>query len=106
MFVALATILVGAAGGVGFAAMIALTARVARGQRARIFARLYIAAYLGFSVPALVVGTIGARSSLTAGFGFLIAVLALIGAALPALRARARVIPAPRAELSSSKDER
>ncbi|MDB5092136.1 MAG: major facilitator superfamily 1 [Candidatus Eremiobacteraeota bacterium] len=85
--VALATLLVGAAGGVTFAAAISVANRVARGQRARIFSRIFVASYLGFAAPSLLVGVIAARSSLAIGFAVAIAALAAVAAALPALRA-------------------
>lgn len=91
--VAAATILVGACGGVGFASALALAARVGRGRRARIFSWLYVAAYLGFGTPSLVVGFVAARSSLAAGFIGATVALAAATIALPLLRAR--VIPVP-----------
>jgi MFS family permease len=89
--IVLSTVLVGAGGGVAFATAIVIATRVCRGQRARIFARLYVAAYLAFSVPSLVIGTIATRWSLATGFAVIIVVLAALVAMLPALRARARL---------------
>jgi predicted MFS family arabinose efflux permease len=83
-----ATLLVGAGGGVASGAAYAITARVGRGQRARVFARLLVAAYLGYSIPSLLTGLIAARTSFTTGFATVIAGLAILAAALPFLRAR------------------
>jgi MFS family permease len=93
--VALSTVLVGGAGGVAFTTGVVIATRVCRGQRARIFARLFVAAYLAFSVPTLAVGVIAARASLAAGFIAVIVVLAALVAALPALRARAALDAIP-----------
>lgn len=82
----LATILVGAGAGVASGAAYAVTGRVGRGQRARIFARLLVAAYLGYSVPSLLTGTIAAHSSFALGFAVVIAGLGAIAAALPLVR--------------------
>jgi MFS family permease len=89
--IGVATILVGAGGGVASGASFAITARVGRGQRARIFARLLVAAYLGYSLPALLTGVIASRSSFAIGFASVIVGLALIAAALPVLRWRSDV---------------
>jgi predicted MFS family arabinose efflux permease len=86
--IAFATLLVGAGGGVASGAAYAITARVGRGQRARVFARLLVAAYLGYSIPSLLTGLIAARTSFTTGFATVIAGLAILAAALPLLRAR------------------
>jgi hypothetical protein len=86
--VGLATLLVGAGGGVASAAGFGLAGRIGRGQRARIFGRLYVAAYAGYSIPALAIGIIAAHTSLTVAFATVIAVLAVIAAALPWLRER------------------
>ena len=93
--IVLSTVLVGAGGGVAFATAIVIATRVCRGQRARIFARLYVAAYLAFSVPSLVIGTIASYLSLAAGFAVIIVLLAALVASLPALRARARLSAVP-----------
>jgi hypothetical protein len=79
--IAIATILVGAGSGVASGAAYATTARVGRGQRARIFARLLVAAYLGYSIPSLVIGFIATRSSFTTGFTTAIVALAVIAVA-------------------------
>jgi predicted MFS family arabinose efflux permease len=86
--IALATILVGAGAGVASGAAYAVTARVGRGQGARIFSRLLVAAYLGYSLPSLFTGIIAARSSFTAGFITVIVALGIIGVTIPLLRAR------------------
>jgi MFS family permease len=86
--IVLATILVGAGGGVASSAAFAMSARVGRGQRTRVISQLMVASYLGYSVPALATGLIAARSSLTVGFTVDIVLLALITAALPLLRAK------------------
>jgi hypothetical protein len=95
VLVGVSTVCVGAAGALAFATAIVIATRVCRGQRARVFARLYVAAYLAFSLPALTVGIVGARSSLLLGFGVVIVVLAALVAALPALRAHAALEAVP-----------
>ena len=84
--IVVATILVGAGSGVASGAAYATAARVGRGQRARIFARLLVAAYLGYSVPSLVIGFIATRSSFTIGFSTAIVGLAVIAVATPFLK--------------------
>ena len=91
----LSTVLVGTGGGVAFATAIVIATRVCRGQRARIFARVYVAAYLAFSIPSLAIGTIATHLSLAAGFAVVIVLLAALVAALPALRARASLHAVP-----------
>jgi hypothetical protein len=86
--IALATMLVGAGAGVASGAAYAIVARVGRGQRARTFSRLLVAAYLGYSIPSLVIGIIAARSTFTDGFITVIAALAIVGASIPFVRAR------------------
>jgi MFS family permease len=86
--VVLATLLVGAGGGVASAAGFGLAGRIGRGQRARIFGRLYVAAYAGYSIPALAIGIIAAHTSFGVAFVAVIAVLAAVAAALPWLRER------------------
>jgi MFS family permease len=86
--IVVATLLVGAGSGVGSAAAFGLAGRIGRGQRARVFARLYVAAYAGYSVPALAIGIIAAHASFTVAFVTVIAALAAIAAALPLLRER------------------
>jgi MFS family permease len=86
--IVVATILVGAGGGASSAASFAIAGRVGRGQRARIFARLFVAAYLGYSLPSLATGIIAVHSSLTVGLICVIAAIAVIIAVLPLLRER------------------
>ena len=88
--IGVATILVGAGGGVASGASFAIAARVGRGQRARIFARLLVAAYLGYSLPALLTGVIASHSSFAVGFASVIIGLAFIAIALPILQASGR----------------
>jgi MFS family permease len=90
----LATILVGAGGGVASGAAFGIATRVGRGQRSRIFARMYVVAYLGYSVPALALGIIAAHYSFVAGFVTIIALLGILTATLPLLRERSRHVPA------------
>lgn len=94
--IVLATILVGAGSGVASAAAFAISGRVGRGQRARIFSRMYVVAYAGYSIPSLAIGFIAVHMSLAFGFTSIIAVLALITAALPLLRAREEQQPCSR----------
>jgi MFS family permease len=89
--IVLATILVGAGGGAASAASFAIAGRVGRGQRARIFARLFVAAYLGYSLPSLATGIIAVHATLAIGLTCVIVVLGLIVAALPLLRERPTV---------------
>jgi MFS family permease len=84
--VALATVMVGAGGGVASAAAFGIAARIGRGQRARVFARMFVAAYLGYSIPVLLIGAIAVHASFTIGFIAVIATLGIIVAALPFLR--------------------
>ena len=84
--IVLATILVGGGAGVASAASFAVASRAGQGQRARIFARLLVAAYLGYSVPVLVLGIIASHISFTAGFLAVVALLAAITAALRVLQ--------------------
>jgi MFS family permease len=90
--VVVATLMVGAGGGVASAVAFDIATRVGRGQRARIFARMFVAAYLGYSIPVLTIGLIAVHTSLATGFGVVVAGLALVAAALPLLR---RTGPAP-----------
>lgn len=84
----IATVLVGAGGGVASAGAFAIAGRVGRGQRARVFARMYVAAYAGYSLPVLALGLLAVRTSFTAAFIAVIAMLAVTTAALPRLRER------------------
>jgi MFS family permease len=88
----IATVLVGAGCGIAGGAAYAITAVVGRGQRARIFARLLVMAYAGYSLPSLLIGIIATRASFGVAFSVAIAWLAAIAAALPFLR---RGYPAP-----------
>jgi MFS family permease len=92
-----ATILVGAGGGVASAGAFGIATRVGRGQRAKIFARMFVAAYLGYSVPALLLGAIAVRTSFATGFISIIVMLGLITAALPFVRERERAATCPAA---------
>jgi hypothetical protein len=83
--IGVATLMVGAGCGVGAAAALSIAGRVGRGQKARIFARLYVSAYAGYSIPALVVGIIASHASFTTAFVTIILVLAAITAILPLL---------------------
>ena len=85
-FVALATVLVGAGGGTASAAAFGIATRIGRGQRARIFARMFVAAYLGYSIPALALGAIAVRTSFATGFISIIASLAIVTAGLAFVR--------------------
>ena len=87
-FIIVATILVGAGGGVASAGAFGIATRVGRGQRAKIFAKMFVAAYLGYSIPALALGIIAARTSFATGFISIIVFLAIITATLPFLRER------------------
>ena len=83
VLIILATLLVGAGGGVASALSFGIATRAGRGQRARVFSKMYIAAYLGYSVPALALGIIAAHTSFAVGFIAIIALLAVITLALP-----------------------
>lgn len=98
--IGVATILVGASAGVASGASYAIAGRIGRGQRARIFGRLLVAAYLGYSVPALLTGVIASRSSFTVGFASVIVGLGIVAAALPVLRWRSDVAMRPVPKLS------
>jgi MFS family permease len=87
--IVLATVLVGAGGGLASAAAFSVAGRVARGQRTRVLSRLFIGAYLGYSLPAFATGQIAAHTSLTLAFALVIVLLAAIAAVLPLLRAGA-----------------
>jgi MFS family permease len=87
-FVVAATLMVGAGGGVASGAAFGIATRIGRGQRPRIFARMFVAAYLGYSVPALALGAIAVRTSFATGFITIIALLAIATAVLPFLRER------------------
>lgn len=88
--IVLATILVGGATGVASGAAFAVVARVGVGQRARVFSRLLVVAYAGYSIPSLLTGVIAAHTSFEVGFLAVTAALALVAAATPLLRERSR----------------
>jgi MFS family permease len=83
-----ATIVVGGAVGVASGAAYAVVARVGSGQRARVFSRLLVVAYAGYSLPALLTGIVAARTSFDVGFIVVTATLGLVAAATPFLRER------------------
>jgi len=85
-FVILATLLVGGGSGLASAASFGIAGRIGRGHRARVFSRWYVAAYAGYSIPALAIGLIAAHTSFAFAFSVVTAALAAIVAALPALR--------------------
>jgi MFS family permease len=91
--IVVATIAVGAGGGVASGAAYAIAGRIGRGQLARVFARLLFAAYAGYSLPSVVTGAIADHASFAAGFATVIGALAVIVATLPLLRER-RTAPA------------
>jgi MFS family permease len=84
--IVIATILVGGGAGVASGAAYAITNAVGRGQRARIFGRLLVAAYAGYSLPSLVIGIIATHSSFSLAFSTVIAALAVIAITLPLLQ--------------------
>jgi drug/metabolite transporter (DMT)-like permease len=85
LLIVVATVLVGAGSGIAGGAAYAITAAVGRGQRARIFSRLLVAAYAGYSLPSLLIGIIATRASFSVAFSVAIGGLAVITAALPFL---------------------
>lgn len=84
--VILATLLVGGGSGLASAASFGIAGRIGRGHRALVFSRWYIAAYAGYSIPALAIGLIAAHTSFAFAFSVVTAALAAIAATLPALR--------------------
>lgn len=86
--VGLATVLVGGGAGVAAAAAFGVAERVATGQRDRVFARMYVAGYLGYAVPAMVIGAVAGRSGLAWGIGSVIAGLGVVVAAAVWARGR------------------
>jgi MFS family permease len=86
--IVLATLLVGGGSGVASAAAFGITGRVGIGQRTRIFARMYLVMYSGYSLPALAIGLIEVRTSFTLAFIVVTTALGIITAALPLLRDR------------------
>jgi MFS family permease len=81
-----ATLLVGGGAGVASAAAFGIAGRVGIGQRTRIFARMYLVMYSGYSLPALAIGLIAVHASFESAFIIVTIALALIAAALPLLR--------------------
>jgi hypothetical protein len=86
--VVLATLLVGASAGVASGDAFAVAGRIGRGQRPRIFARLLVAGYLGYSLPALLTGFIASRTTFAVGFACAVLGLGIIALAIPVLRWR------------------
>jgi|GEM_PF-1932103 hypothetical protein len=85
--VIIATLMVGGGAGVGSAAAFGIAGRVGRGHRAKVFARMYVSAYVGYSMPALAIGLIAVHTSFTVAFIIVTAALAVITAVIPTLRA-------------------
>jgi MFS family permease len=83
--VIIATLLVGGGAGVASSVAFGIARRIGRGQRARVFARMYVAAYMGYSLPVLAIGLIAAHTSFTIAFVAVTVVLAIIAAAVPLL---------------------
>jgi Na+/melibiose symporter-like transporter len=81
-----ATLMVGGGAGIASAAAFGIAGRIGRGQRARVFAHMYVAAYMGYSLPALAIGLIAVHTSFT--FAFIVVTAGLVGitAVLPRLR--------------------
>jgi MFS family permease len=93
--VVLATLMVGGGGGLASAASFGIAGRIGRGHRARVFARWYVAAYAGYSLPVLAIGLIAVFTSFTTAFVSVTAFLAIVTAALPLLLPdRKRRLPA------------
>lgn len=88
--IVVATIVVGAAVGVASGSAFAVVARIGSGQRARVFSRLLVVAYAGYSIPSLLTGLVAARTSFDVGFMTVTASLALVAAAMPFLREGSR----------------
>jgi hypothetical protein len=84
--VVIATLLVGGGSGVASAASFGIAGRIGRGQRSRVFARWYVAAYAGYSLPALAIGLIAVHTSFAEAFVIVTTALAAITATLPLLR--------------------
>jgi Na+/melibiose symporter-like transporter len=86
--IVVSTLLVGGGSGVASAAAFGIAGRIGIGQRTRIFARMYLVMYSGYSLPALAIGLIEVHTSFAVAFIVVTATLALITAALPLLRDR------------------
>ena len=84
--IVLATLMVGGGGGLASSASFGIAGRVGRGHRVRTFARWYVAAYAGYSIPVLAIGLIAARTSFATAFIVVTAALALVVVVLPFLR--------------------
>ena len=85
--VVIATLLVGGGSGIASAAAFGIAGKIGQGQRTRIFARMYVAAYMGYSVPALAIGLIAVHTSFAVAFIIVTVALGALAAVLPALRA-------------------
>lgn len=83
--VILATLLAGGGSGMASAASYGIAGRIGRGHRAKVFARWYVAAYAGYSLPVLAIGLIAVHTSFETAFITVTAVLAAIVAILPRL---------------------
>jgi hypothetical protein len=83
--VILATLLAGGGSGMASAASYGIAGRIGRGHRAKVFARWYVAAYAGYSLPVLAIGLIAVHTSFETAFITITAVLASIVAILPRL---------------------
>ncbi|MES2524203.1 MAG: MFS transporter, partial [Gemmatimonadota bacterium] len=91
--VAVATVLVGGGAGVAAAAAFGVAERVSVGQRDKVFARMYVAGYLGYSVPAMVIGAVASRWGLTAGIVTVVVGLAGVVGMVGATSRRVEVTP-------------
>jgi hypothetical protein len=83
--VMLATLLAGGGSGMASAASYGIAGRIGRGHRAKVFARWYVAAYAGYSLPVLAIGLIAVHTSFETAFITVTAFLAAIVAILPRL---------------------
>jgi hypothetical protein len=83
--IVLATLLAGGGSGMASAASFGIAGRIGRGHRAKVFARWYVAAYAGYSIPVLAIGLIAAHTSFETAFIIVTAVLGAIVAVLPRL---------------------
>ena len=83
--IVLATLLAGGGSGMASAASFGIAGRIGRGHRANVFARWYVAAYAGYSLPVLAIGLIAVHTSFETAFVIVTAALAAIVAVLPRL---------------------
>jgi hypothetical protein len=83
--VAVATVLVGGGAGIASSAAFGIAARIGRGHRAKVYARMYVAAYAGYSVPALAIGLIAVHTGFAPAFILVTGALAVVTVALPFL---------------------